>query len=375
MFYTFKDRLKTLIQVHSLALICSVSAALAAQACAPTYTVVKGDTLSGIAEAQLGSVFALETLYEANRAQVGPNPDLIAIGMSLKLPCTDNTVDTLDWSVMPRAETLASLLKTEDIQVLDIRSPKRLAEGVIPGAISVPFSKWRGPKDNPGRPPAEEALAELIGGAGLDLEQPIIIIHHKANMMDIGRAASVYWLLKSSGARSLAILRDGHTAWKERGLPIALKPTKAPARKTEVRFSKEWRANVLDVYGVATDQIDGYLLDARPHSMFSRVNKLGQAIASTLPGAQNTPVKSLMEVLSGKVDVEDDVEDIIDFLKENNVDWTNNRVISFCHAGELAALNWFYASEVAELDNMMLFPESVKGWAHLGGNLAVGQAG
>lgn len=58
-----------------------------AAAAAPgrTYTVKAGDTLSGIAKAQLGDANAYMKIFEANRDQLS-NPDLIKPGQVLKMP-------------------------------------------------------------------------------------------------------------------------------------------------------------------------------------------------------------------------------------------------------------------------------------------------
>lgn len=52
----------------------------------PTYTVQPGDTLSGIAQRALGDAARWPELYAANRAAIGPNPNLIAVGTVLQLP-------------------------------------------------------------------------------------------------------------------------------------------------------------------------------------------------------------------------------------------------------------------------------------------------
>ena len=49
------------------------------------YTVKKGDTLSGIARAELGTP-KWQPLYEANRKTIGGNPNLIFPGQELDLP-------------------------------------------------------------------------------------------------------------------------------------------------------------------------------------------------------------------------------------------------------------------------------------------------
>jgi nucleoid-associated protein YgaU len=53
---------------------------------AKTYTVKSGDTLSGIAESEMGDEKRWPELYAANRDVVGKNPDLIHPGMELKIP-------------------------------------------------------------------------------------------------------------------------------------------------------------------------------------------------------------------------------------------------------------------------------------------------
>ncbi len=50
-----------------------------------SYTVKKGDTLSGIARRLMGTT-SWQTLYEANKATIGSNPNLIQIGMVLTIP-------------------------------------------------------------------------------------------------------------------------------------------------------------------------------------------------------------------------------------------------------------------------------------------------
>ncbi len=55
------------------------------EAAVPTYTIVKGDTLSKIAKRHYGDATKWKALFEANR-DVIKNPDLIQIGWVIKLP-------------------------------------------------------------------------------------------------------------------------------------------------------------------------------------------------------------------------------------------------------------------------------------------------
>jgi nucleoid-associated protein YgaU len=51
-----------------------------------TYTVKSGDTLSDIAQSEMGDAKRWPELYEANKDAVGKNPDLIHPGLELKIP-------------------------------------------------------------------------------------------------------------------------------------------------------------------------------------------------------------------------------------------------------------------------------------------------
>ena len=51
-----------------------------------TYTVVSGDSLSKIATHHYGDSAKWHQIYEANKALIGNNPDLIEVGQVLTLP-------------------------------------------------------------------------------------------------------------------------------------------------------------------------------------------------------------------------------------------------------------------------------------------------
>ena len=363
------------VSIATLAFV--MSAGIAVANCEEFYTVKEGDTLPKIAKAQLGSMFDYAKLQQANFGTLGGSFEVRA-GMVLDVPCPEVAPGEarLNLSVMPDPETVAPLIKVGAVQVLDVRTAEETGGGVLPETILIPFETFRGPADNPGLPPSEERLAEIFGNAGLHLDRPIVIVHHKPTQMDTGRAAFVYWLLKSSGAEQLAIMRGGFNAWQAIDLPVSETAAKAEPYTAQVSFARTWRADALDVYGVATKQTNGYLLDARPHSVVQRIDDLGRRVRTTLPGAQNVPVQPLMSRLKGEIDMVSGAAAVVDYMHSNDIDWRSGKVISFCNAGELSALNWFYASEIAGLDNFVLFPESVAGWSSDGGNLvAIGSEG
>ncbi|MDQ2795290.1 MAG: LysM peptidoglycan-binding domain-containing protein [Bacteroidota bacterium] len=51
-----------------------------------SYTVVSGDSLSKIAKNHYGDAAKWHQIYDANKALIGSNPDLIEVGQVLTLP-------------------------------------------------------------------------------------------------------------------------------------------------------------------------------------------------------------------------------------------------------------------------------------------------
>ena len=47
-------------------------------------------------------------------------------------------------------------------------------------------------------------------------------------------------------------------------------------------------------------------------------------------------------------------------------------LVSFCNTGQWAATNWFALSEIAGIEGVKLYPESVVGWSISGGELVNG---
>lgn len=343
-----------------------------ALSCIPSYTVEPGDTLSRIAQTQLGSYLALESVYRANIDVIGDDPDRISVGMRLDLPCTTTAANPVNWAVFPSPDIVAHLQARAAVQVLDIRSASAVEKGVIPWSVSVPYAEWRGPREDRSMTMNADDLSRIVGASGLRVDQPVVIIHNQPSPMDTGRAAVVYWMLKSVGFKEIAIMKGGFQAWKDADLPIANRPTEPDAYHAELLFSTKWRADELDVYGIATAQVAGFLLDARPQNVFAKFDDDGQAVATTLPTARNAPIMPLMRAVSADVPVETGVAAVVDHLERYDARWTEGEVVLFCQTGELGALTWFYASELAALDNITLYPESAVGWTYHGGKLFVG---
>ncbi len=95
------------ISLASAVILAGAGAASAQEACS-VYTVRAGDSLSAIARVAYGSI-SFQSVWDANRTEIGGNPNTIRVGMQLRLPCADGTLPGTNASVVrPAAPAVPS---------------------------------------------------------------------------------------------------------------------------------------------------------------------------------------------------------------------------------------------------------------------------
>jgi thiosulfate/3-mercaptopyruvate sulfurtransferase len=214
--------------------------------------------------------------------------------------------------------------------------------------------------------PSEAALTEVLQSLGVTADRPTVIVHQGANDTDFGAAARVYWTLKSSGVSNLAILNGGIKAWTEAGLPLG-RTAVTPERSTiQVTFSDEWLATEEDVLAVVSGDAQATLLDARPESFWAgREAHAEAARPGTLPQSEFFTHSNWFSGGPVIVDAAAARE-----LAQSAGYTDDAALISFCNTGHWAATNWFALSELAGIENVRLYPESMVGWSNAGHEMA-----
>lgn len=270
---------------------------------------------------------------------------------------------------------LSAALQTNPPVILDIRAP-RAAEGQpnvetytaghIPGALNAPYGRFRGPAENPGQPPSEADLTTLLRELGLQADSRVVIVHQGKDETDFGAAARVYWTLKSSGLTQLSILNGGLNAWVAAGQPLSTEGATAQPSTITVAFSDQWTASSEDIQAVISGQDQALLLDARPESFWNgEQSHAAAARPGTLPQSRyfehagwfgNGP--AIIDAAAARS------------LAEAQGFTAEEQLVSFCNTGHWAATNWFALSELAGLENVKLYPESMVGWSNAGGEMA-----
>ncbi|TCP61657.1 thiosulfate/3-mercaptopyruvate sulfurtransferase [Rhodovulum bhavnagarense] len=255
--------------------------------------------------------------------------------------------------------------------ILDIRTGKIgdseqtiFEAGHIPGAQSAPYNLFRGPQDNPGALVPEQVLTEVLRSVGVRKNRPVIIAHQGTDQTDFGAAARVYWTLKSSGVSEIAILNGGVNAWTAAGLPLETGPA-SPAETSDftVSLSDEWLATTQDVQAIADGTAQGELIDARPEAFWSgNAKHAAAARPGTLPQSRYFTHSNWFGADKPSLIQPDRVA----ALAADGGFEQGDRLVSFCNTGHWAATNWFALSELAGIEGVKLYPESMVGWSQDG---------
>ena len=269
-----------------------------------------------------------------------------------------------EWKKLMEPSDLAAV--AGEVVVLDIRAPKYFERGSIKGALNAPYGTWRGPKDNPGEALSDATLTERMQSLGLDRADKVVVVYHGANETDFGSAARVYWTLKSAGLTDLAILNGGLVNWVGAGSALSTEFGTAERSTETFSLASDWMMTREEVRAVVDGQADAQIIDARPLPFLQGKRKHPAAKqAGTIEGAaQITHSTWFTKENTRQISP---AERVAALAKEKGVeDGSSRPIASFCNTGHWAATNWFALSELAGIDNVKLYPESMVGWTKAG---------
>lgn len=291
-----------------------------------------------------------------------PMNRFIAVAVAATLLSSPGFAQSADgFGPLVTSEELAGLLDTTAPLVLDIRGDA-YAEGHVEGAVSAPYGLFRGPAENPGQVPSEEKLTEVLRSLGVTTDRPVVITHQGSDETDFGAAARVYWTLKSSGVSNLAILNGGVGAWKAAGNTLSTEVVEPEASAITVSFSDQWLATQENVLQVVDGETQATLVDARPESFWAGDDAHPAAARpGTLPQSEYFTHSNWFSDDPTLINAE-----AARALAEEGGFASDETLISFCNTGHWAATNWFALSELAQLDDVKLYPESMVGWSQAG---------
>ncbi len=258
-------------------------------------------------------------------------------------------------------QQLSAALETNTaLHIIDIRSPADYAAGHIPGAVSAPYGKWRGPANNPGQLADKAHFEQLVQQLGLTDKQPIVVYSSGANETDFGATARVYWTLKYLGLTDLTLLNGGFKQWQQALQAVEITTNKVEPSQYAVQVKDRLAIDKDELLARINQQDTSYqLLDARTPSFFNGQKKSPMATTGgTIATAENIPFQQWFNSYDTRLRSAHEIQQLV---KEQGLDKAVETV-SFCNTGHWAATNWFVLSEVAGLPDVRLYPASLAEW-------------
>ncbi|MBK0398992.1 sulfurtransferase [Limibaculum sp. M0105] len=277
----------------------------------------------------------------------------LAVSLALGTPAAAG-----DWRPLVTPAEAAELMAADAV-VIDIRSVKDYAQGHLETAVNVPYHAWRGPEDNPGELIDDAKVTALLQEAGVEPSIPVIVTNDGRDSLDFGSVARVYWTLKSAGVEQVAILNGGLAAWTRDGRALSKAEWSNFPSDFEFALAPDWTIDRAGVERVLDGAEDAILIDARPEDFFTgKIKHELAAWAGTLAGALNLDHDTLFTA-PGVLNA----DPAAIRARAEAAGWTPGRtVVSFCNTGHWAATNWFALSEIAGIENVKLYPESMVGY-------------
>jgi thiosulfate/3-mercaptopyruvate sulfurtransferase len=253
---------------------------------------------------------------------------------------------------------LKPLITNPAVRVIDVRPSKEYNSNHIPGAVSAPYGKWRGPATNPGELPPLAKLTALIQSLGLSPDTHAVVVSSGADSTDFGASARVYWTLKVLGLKDLSILNGGVKAWSA----ASLEQDRAAAKVAPSTYTPTLDQSLIASRDEVAKQIGNphtRLIDARPPEFFNGdVRHPAAKISGTIHTAINFDNDKWFKPGTSTFVSAQDAQKI----------WTKSGIkgetedVSFCNTGHWAATNWFAMSEVLGRKDVKLYPGSMVDW-------------
>lgn len=270
-----------------------------------------------------------------------------------------------EWKKLQTPAEVAALDPAE-VLILDIRGPTVYSGGHVKGAVNAPYPMWRGPADNPGRRLSDDQLTEVLRSIGAEKDKPTVVTYGGKNDTDFGAAARVYWTLKSAGIEQVAILNGGLRAWRNDRLEFSSTPVQPTPSNIQAALSDQWLLTREGVQDIVEGRSKARLVDARPVEFFEGRRKHEAAReAGTLQGALSLAHSTWFAPDKFKLITTPEAAQKI--ARNAGYDPSKNSgetLVVFGNTGHWAATNWFALSEIAGIENVKLYPESMVGWSN-----------
>lgn len=238
------------------------------------------------------------------------------------------------------------------------------AAGHIPSAVYAHLDRdLSGPLcDGSGRHPlpVPERLAQTFGDWGID-DAVQVVAYDQGNG---AHAARLWWLLRWTGHRRVAVLNGGLAGWSQAGLPLETTPAQPQPRTFTVQLTPAEVVSTAELERLVKSgelsRGQSMLVDARAADRFAGENETIDPVAGHIPGALNHPFARNVDG-RGRFLPASELRDRWQATVGGDSVRNMERVIAMCGSGVTACHN-LLALELAGLSGARLYAGSWSEW-------------
>ena len=268
-----------------------------------------------------------------------------------------------DLAQLVSTDELATLLDTEAVSVIDLRSDLfDYLEGHIPGALYLHYETLRATRDGvPGDLLPTQSYSALFSQLGISPGKPVVI-YASGSGADFN-ATFLAWILRGFGHRSVRLLDGGYDKWLQEKRPTSRTFTEVAASEFAADDFAPALARLSTVRWVvenAERASDMVLVDVRPAEQY-RGEAGAQVRRGHIPGAVNHVWSSDL-MTSGGVKVWKPVDELRAAYEAQGIT-PEKHVIVYCNTGTEATHVYFALRELLGYPNVEVYVPSWTDWS------------
>ncbi len=201
--------------------------------------------------------------------------------------------------------------------------------------------------------PKVDDLLQTLRRFGINDDSQVVAYDAHGGMF----AARLWWLLRSIGHASVAVLDGGIGAWTANGNPLQTEAVHNSAGNIALRAALTKQVNVHDVLNnlSASSELQHQVIDARAADRFRGENETIDPVGGHIPGAKNRFFKDNLQADGRFKSAQQLRQEWLDLITEPR------KSIMQCGSGVTACHN-LLALEVAGLSGAALYPGSWSEW-------------
>ena len=274
--------------------------------------------------------------------------------------CVVVSAQLLGWDALQSTAQVASQLNDPKSVIVDVsESDIYHKDGHIHGAYHTELAAWRSAHDKHFLLKTPNELQTLIRSLGINSDSNVILYGHLASAKDLLYSSYIYWALKHSGVRNVAIMDGGLEQWKAEKRFVLTDDVKAPEGNFTVQMVP---AMVADMAYVKSNLGKIAMLDARVSENYfgitpsNGVDRLGH-----IPGAASYFwTYSITPELKVKP-----TEVLKKIFNDGFALSQNQEILVYCTGGLETSFNYFVLSGILGYTNVRLYDASMREWGNI----------